>query len=58
MLSPTLAIAQYSCTDNAIGLVAQMPNVNSAGVLNWAIFCRQLGGNFHTDLATLPQLEY
>ena len=32
-------------------------NVNSAGMLNWAGFWRQLSGNFHTDLAALPQLE-
>jgi len=31
--------------------------VNSAGMLNWTSFWRQLGGNFHTALATLPQLE-
>ena len=31
--------------------------MNSASMLNWASFWRQLGGNFHTDLATLPQLE-
>jgi len=53
-LSPTLATA-HSCPDNAIGLVA---HVNLAGMLNWASFGRQLGGNFHTDLATLPQLEW
>jgi len=25
--------------------------VNAAGLLNWASCWRQLGGNFHTDLA-------
>jgi len=27
-------------------------------MLNWASFWRQLCRNFHTDLATLPQLQY
>jgi len=40
-------------SDNAIGLVAQC---ELSGTLNWASFWRQLGGNFHTVLATLPQL--
>jgi len=32
--------------------------VNTTGMLlNWASFRRQLGRNFHTDLATLPQFE-
>jgi len=53
-LSPTLATAHCSCSDNATGLVAQC---ELSGLLNWGSFWRQLGGNFHTDLATLTQLE-
>jgi len=34
------------------------PVVNSAGMLNWASFWRQLGWDFHTVLATLPRMEY
>ena len=33
------------------------PNVNSVGRLNCTSFWRQLSGNFHADLATVPQLE-
>jgi len=31
--------------------------VNSAGMLNWAGFWKQLGENCHAGLATQPQLE-
>jgi len=46
-LSPTLATAHYTCPDNAIGLVAKC---ELSGYV-WAI---AIGGNFHTDLASLP----
>ena len=52
--SPTFATTRYSCPDNAIELVAQS---ELSGYVNWATFWRQLGGHFHTYLATLPLLE-
>jgi len=53
-LSPTLATADYSCSDNTVRLVAQC---ELSGCDHWSSFWRQLGGNFPIDLATLPQLE-
>jgi len=32
--------------------------MNSTGMLSRVSFWGQLGGNFYTDIATLPQLEY
>ena len=50
-LSPTLATAHYSSPDNAVGLVAQCELSGYVKLGSW----RQLGGNFHTDLATLTK---
>ena len=51
----SLAGDHYSCPGHAIGLLVHCEL--SGYMLNWASFRRQLGGNIHTDLATLPQSE-
>ena len=48
-LLSTLATARYSCPNNAIRLVAQCELSRYVKLVIW----RQLGRNFHTDLATL-----
>ena len=50
-LSPTLA------TPTTLALTTLVANVNSAGV-KFGYSWKSLGGNFHTDLATLSQLEW
>jgi len=49
-----LATAHYSSPDNAIGLIVQR---ELSGYVKLGLLLGQLGGNFHTHLATLSQLE-